>query len=462
MAIPPPPPAPSNMAANAPIGPQGLPMALPVEIYSYLVNNHGVSHNHAMGIINNMMHESNFQYGVEVSDPSESYTESGGTRGTIKQSGGLAQWRGDRLDSLKTYVRENYAEQAEATGDDSLLDYKNNWRGQIDYLMSENDTQRYLRQDFESAEDASKWYTYHWERPADKGNIRYNFGPGADDFVEARNDSTALTLAQEKRPDLNITADMVQSTGEIVGGKAEERVFTLDDFETQIADSGVAQNLGPMGELKPQVNIVAEAPIQGEIEPIQTHYIPPTEFQDFQPSIQDRTALPISQDAAILQNLIQDVDANRDIANLLPKKDRGFFLKNIEDKAAGVAMNVSNPLYGIIQQTVPSILDALAKEGDAYEPESGDIWPNKMEIPVSHRQLQDETYVPEQPSVDFSTPTVPNLMPDTSLFGGFGTPIMPGQNPYEYRQIPYSFNQPIPNIMTTSPETQPVYGPQPL
>lgn len=107
------------------------------EIYDYLVGK-GVSHAHAVGMLANIKAESNFNPGAI------------GDKGT---SGGLFQHHNTRFDAMKKMAGENWA---------------SNWQGQVDYALSENDTKKYLSQSFTTPEEASKWFTINWERPADK------------------------------------------------------------------------------------------------------------------------------------------------------------------------------------------------------------------------------------------------------------------------------------------------------
>lgn len=106
-------------------------------IYQYLISK-GVSHNHAMGMLANVKAESNFNPGAL------------GDSGT---SGGLFQHHNERFNAMKAHAGENWM---------------TNWQGQVDYALSENDTKKYLSQNFTSPEEASKWFTVNWERPANK------------------------------------------------------------------------------------------------------------------------------------------------------------------------------------------------------------------------------------------------------------------------------------------------------
>jgi len=110
------------------------------QIYDY-IRSKGVDHNHAVGIINNMKYESNFNSGVE-------HVDSNGL-----MSGGLFQHNGPRYHAMKNYVGE---------------DWKTNWKKQIDFALTEGDMKKYLAIDYSSATDASKGFTLVFERPYEK------------------------------------------------------------------------------------------------------------------------------------------------------------------------------------------------------------------------------------------------------------------------------------------------------
>jgi len=120
------------------------PAVQPQEAYDYLTKNLGYSHVHAIGFLNNFNKES---AGLipsihEIGKPQN--------EGGI----GLAQHTGERRKALEAAVP----------------DWKTNWKGQLDFINQEPDTQKYLKQSFNSPEEASHWVTINWERPANKFN----------------------------------------------------------------------------------------------------------------------------------------------------------------------------------------------------------------------------------------------------------------------------------------------------
>jgi hypothetical protein len=294
-----------------------LPSATHSEIYTYLVNNKGVSRNHALGIINNLQAESNMQYGVEISDPSESYTQSGGARGTIARSGGIAQWRGARLENLEQYMRNTYGEEALKTGDTSLVDYKTNWRAQIDFMLTEDETKKYLNKDFETPEDASKDWTYYWEVPGDRGKIQYFYD--GEEYVMARSKSEAIRLIKDLHPNIDIKRrDLIK--GEILEGKSEERLATLPYIESKSIDLG--------GHLQPETEIKGGTPVtEGEApSSIVEHLGEPLVLQP------DALRVELPQHLAQISPMMElqeTLIAADDVSNLLPQKDQSIWQSGI-------------------------------------------------------------------------------------------------------------------------------------
>jgi hypothetical protein len=109
----------------------------PNAVYDYLIQK-GVPHNHALGMMANIRHESNF------------IPTAKGDSGT---SAGLFQHHNERYSGLKKHVNNDLR----------------NWKGQIDYALNEGDTKSFLKKDFKSPEQASHWFTTKWERPQDAG-----------------------------------------------------------------------------------------------------------------------------------------------------------------------------------------------------------------------------------------------------------------------------------------------------
>jgi hypothetical protein len=138
------------------------------EVYNYLVNDKGVSKNHAQGMLANIKAESGFNI-MAIGDNGS--------------SGGLFQHHADRYSKLKNHVK----------GDLS------NWKGQVDFALSEGATKKYLSKSFDSPEQASTWFTINWERPSDaqnKANKRVSdyFGGGQRKYASTSSESSEQDL----------------------------------------------------------------------------------------------------------------------------------------------------------------------------------------------------------------------------------------------------------------------------
>lgn len=107
------------------------------QIASYLASK-GLSRQHVAGIMTNIKHESNFNPGA-IGD--------GGT------SGGLFQHHGPRFQAMVRAAGPNW---------------KTNWKGQIDFALSEPAGRQYTSIPFKTAQEASRWFTINFEIPANK------------------------------------------------------------------------------------------------------------------------------------------------------------------------------------------------------------------------------------------------------------------------------------------------------
>jgi hypothetical protein len=109
----------------------------PNEILGYLQSK-GVSKNHALGMLANIQYESGFNSTI---------TEGGKNGGG---GVGLFQHTGPRRKALENYLNGDMT----------------NWKGQIDFALSEGSSKNYLTKNFNSPEQASHYFTTQWERPA--------------------------------------------------------------------------------------------------------------------------------------------------------------------------------------------------------------------------------------------------------------------------------------------------------
>jgi hypothetical protein len=116
----------------------------PNDVKSYLISK-GLSKNHVAGMMANIKAESSFRPGAI------------GDNGT---SGGLFQHHKERFKAMVAYCGPNWA---------------TNWKGQIDFALTEPAGRQYAAMNFASPEAASKWFTINFERPANmvaKANTR--------------------------------------------------------------------------------------------------------------------------------------------------------------------------------------------------------------------------------------------------------------------------------------------------
>jgi len=122
----------------------------PQDLYDGL-RQRGVPHAHAMGILANMQAESGFDAGIQ---------ERGAKRG--RGGYGLCQWTGPRRRALERFAARHKAEVSD-------------WRLQLDYLMTEPDTARYLARRLPTGDGATEWFCRYWERPA-RCNLKTRLG----------------------------------------------------------------------------------------------------------------------------------------------------------------------------------------------------------------------------------------------------------------------------------------------
>lgn len=142
------------------------------DIYNYLKSK-GVDHNHAMGILANIQGESGFKPG---NMPSKSTMEREGG-----PSGGLFQHHDN-------YRRGEYrfTNMVKAAGGEGV--WQKNWRGQIDYALSEPDMKKYLSRRINNENEAVEYFIRDFERPAHPENdlgIRLSYLKSINSAVSA-------------------------------------------------------------------------------------------------------------------------------------------------------------------------------------------------------------------------------------------------------------------------------------
>jgi hypothetical protein len=119
----------------------------------------GLSRSHVIGMLANIEHESGFRPQVQV-------TDSNGL-----PSGGLFQHNGPRFTTLMQTLGKSWS---------------SDWRGQIDFALSEPDGRRYLSNKFTDPHAASKWWTMNFERPAKARQTAQTRARTATKFQQAR------------------------------------------------------------------------------------------------------------------------------------------------------------------------------------------------------------------------------------------------------------------------------------
>jgi len=139
----------------------------PQTIVSYLLKKN-LKWNNVQGIILNMSFESGFDSGSYVMHDTKA---SKGTPEYLRAgpSGGLCHWHdafeaGKDKNGNDTGVRRLTA-MINACGGEG--NWQKNWEQQIDFLLSEPPSKTYIAKTFATAEEASEWFTKHWEFPAD-------------------------------------------------------------------------------------------------------------------------------------------------------------------------------------------------------------------------------------------------------------------------------------------------------
>jgi hypothetical protein len=112
------------------------------DMYNYLTKEKGVDHAHAVGILANVQNESKFNSGAL-----------GDYQGGVATSGGLFQHHNERFSAMQQSAGPNW---------------QKNWKGQIDFALSEKDMQNYLKRPVNSGQEAAQAFVYDFERPKDK------------------------------------------------------------------------------------------------------------------------------------------------------------------------------------------------------------------------------------------------------------------------------------------------------
>lgn len=106
----------------------------PKQVASYLKSK-GMDNNHVLGILANIKGESGFNPGIA---------------GDGGASVGFFQYNASRRKNMINFVGSDWA---------------TDWKGQIDFALSEPEGQRYLSTRFSTPAEATEWWTRYFERP---------------------------------------------------------------------------------------------------------------------------------------------------------------------------------------------------------------------------------------------------------------------------------------------------------
>ena len=233
------------------------------ELYNYLIKK-GLSRNHAIGMINNIKSESSFNVGVlgdyMIADPTKKlsnaeklvfqgkdkswyYTKYHPTKARKKVPSDL--WDGIKAKSGGLF--QHYGSRFEAMKKSAGSDWKTDWKGQIDYALKENDTKKYLAQNFPNEQEASTWFTVNWERPQnaiDTARTRLENIP----TVIKNIDSPEEVKDEEATDD-----DVIVDGGELPEVTVEEQGTTVDAGElpeVTVEEEGKTYDAGKLPEIK--------------------------------------------------------------------------------------------------------------------------------------------------------------------------------------------------------------------
>ena len=193
------------------------------EIYRYLLSK-GVSETHAKGIVNNIQHESGFNSAAEGD-----HDESG-----QPQSFGLFQHNMGAGRAQKMF---------KAVG----TDWKTDWKGQIDFALTEPQMKTYLNKSYASPSEASRAFTIDFENPRDaetKATERLN----TIDTVDKLQASAAEPLKQNEQvasvtPDKPVEPTVAALPAKITG--AELKTDPMQESKNVVAILPAGQQAPP-------------------------------------------------------------------------------------------------------------------------------------------------------------------------------------------------------------------------
>jgi len=186
-----------------------LPAIQPSEVYNYLVKSKNLSHNQAIGILTNIQAESAFKPAI--------IGDNGAT-------GGLFQHNGKRYLAL----------------DSAVPNWETNWRGQIDFALSEQDGKNYLKKDYATPQEASKAFTFLFERPANT-EFRAQERLSNISFIENKlknTDTTKVADVPTSKPIVGEKVSSISTLNKDMKKQSQSTVVIVMDNSTTIVNSG--------------------------------------------------------------------------------------------------------------------------------------------------------------------------------------------------------------------------------
>lgn len=204
----------------------------PKEVYDYL-RSKGVDHEHAMGMLTNIMGESGFRPGVIGDD------------GT---SGGLFQHHNERFAKMKSFAGP---------------DWQKDWKKQVDFALTEKETKDYLSTSYGSGKEATVGFTKKFEKPKDAdaaARERLKYTESLENRVkgESTTPNSNPTTTQEQNTSSNTPVQKPTEQSVVKPEKTSEQkpAFSVapkkDVFETKPAIENVFETTTTAPKPKPK------------------------------------------------------------------------------------------------------------------------------------------------------------------------------------------------------------------
>ena len=197
------------------------------EIYEYLTKVKGLEHNNAVGILANIQAESSFNSAAI------------GDNGT---SGGLFQHHAERFSALQKAVP----------------DWQKNWKGQVDFALSEKEASGYSNIKFQNSQLAADYWVKNFEKPRDmfgESQKRMAYSVAFDQLLNVGASITPATSVSTGQQISQMTADnstlkkemqqkksvVVVNNNNTVLNKLPNKSYSVEVQKTEIEKSNEAQ-----------------------------------------------------------------------------------------------------------------------------------------------------------------------------------------------------------------------------